>query len=112
MKAMLPRRALFGLAGVCLGLAAQETPPNAPENREPSDPAKVRLPSGELQSDAIAKADYRNTLDDAHKLAELADDLSAEIEKNDRYVVSMSVIKKTEEIEKLARRIRNRQKRY
>lgn len=113
MEAMVPRRALFGLAGVCLGLAAQDTSePNVPQNRPPTEPAPVRLPNGELQSDAIAKADYQNELDDAHKLAKLADDLSAEIEKDDRYVVSMSVIRKTEEIEKLAKRIRTRLKRY
>ena len=112
---MLLRRAFFGLAGVCFGLAAQEGPANPvppDQSREPNDPTKVRLPSGELQSDAIAKADYQSTLDDAHKLAKLADDLSAEIEKEDRYVVSISVIHKTEEIEKLAKRIRTRLKRY
>jgi len=112
---MLPRRAFFGIAGAGFSLLAQEGPANPAspdQSREPTDPTKVRLPNGELQSDAIAKADYQSTLDDAHKLAKLADDLSAEIEKDDRYVVSVSAIHKTEEIEKLAKRIRTRLKRY
>jgi len=106
---------VLGLAGACFSVAAQHLP-TPPEPADPEhdrdDPTKVHLPSGELQSDAIAKVDYQNTLDDAHRLAKLADDMNAEIEKNDRFVVSMDVIRKTEEIEKLAKRIRTRMKRY
>ena len=36
----------------------------------------------------------------------------AELEKNDRYVVSVSELRKTEDIEKLAKRIRGRLKRF
>src|SRR5947209_4254525 len=110
MEPMILRRALLILPGVCFAASAQE--PRATEQNEDPTPNKTRLPSGKLQSDAIAQADYESGLDDAHKLAKLAEDLSAEMEKNDRFVVSMSVIKKTEEIEKLAKRIRTRLKRY
>jgi len=40
----------------------------------------------------------------------LADELKVALEKNDRYVLSIGTLKKTEEIERLARRIRDRLK--
>ena len=36
----------------------------------------------------------------------------ADLEKNDRYIVSLKTLKKTEDIEKLAKNIRGRLKRY
>ena len=56
-------------------------------------------------SDAIVQF-----LEDARELVKLAEGLQLELEKNDRYVVSLSEIRKTEDIEKLAKRIRNNQK--
>ena len=44
--------------------------------------------------------------------ADTAEGLETELEKNDIYVVSVSSIKKTDEIEKLAKRIRGRLKRF
>ncbi|HTP87024.1 MAG TPA: hypothetical protein VMJ34_08750 [Bryobacteraceae bacterium] len=60
--------------------------------------------------EALAKESYEESLNDTKKLIAMAEELKAEIEKNDRYVVSMSAIHKTEEIEKLAKRIRGRLK--
>ena len=85
--------------------------PNPPEPGD-KDANEVRLPNGKLQSDEIAKADYANTLDDARRLLKLATELNTEIEKGDRFVVSIAVIRKTEDIEKLAKRIRTRLKRF
>ena len=41
-------------------------------------------------------------------LADLAEQLKADLEKNDRFILSMTTLKKTDDIEKLAKRIRNR----
>jgi hypothetical protein len=41
-------------------------------------------------------------------LADLAEQLKQELEKNDRYVLSISTLKKTDEIEKLVKKIRSR----
>jgi hypothetical protein len=71
----------------------------------------LRLPNGKLQRDEILKAEYKKSLADSKDLVKLATDLHTELEKNDQYVLSLSAIKKTEEIEKLARRIRERIKR-
>jgi hypothetical protein len=74
-------------------------------------PAQTRLPNGKLQSDEILKAEHEANLKDAAELADLTEQLKIDLEKNDRYVLSMATIKKTDEIEKLAKRIRSRLRR-
>ena len=95
-----------------LALPAQIPPASqAPLPGEIEPPAEdLRLPNGKLQRDEILRAEYQKSLDDARQLSKLADDLKLEIEKNDRYVLSLATLKKTEEIEKLAKRIHDRLK--
>lgn len=57
------------------------------------------------------KAEHERSVKDAAQLIELAESLKAELEKDDTHVLSISSLKKTEEIEKIARRIRSRIKR-
>ena len=80
----------------------------APRGGLGSPNKETRLPNGKLQRDEILKAEHKANLKDAADVAELADQLKIDLEKNDRYVVSMATIKKTDEIEKLAKRIRGR----
>jgi hypothetical protein len=68
----------------------------------------VKLPNGKSQRDEMLKADHRKNLEDAATLVELTEALKRELEKNDRYVLSVSSLKKTEDIERLAKRIRAR----
>jgi hypothetical protein len=96
---------VFLLAG---GLLAQ-IPPPFPEPKPPED---TRLPNGKLQKDAILSDDYEKSLKDARELARLSDELKTSMEKSDKNVLSLQMLKKAEEIEKLARRIRDRMKRY
>jgi hypothetical protein len=65
----------------------------------------VVLPNGKSQKEEILKAEHRQNLKDAAELAELAEQLKIELEKNDRYILSMATLKKTDDIEKLAKRI-------
>ena len=84
------------------------------DDNSPPPPGKdvpLRLPNGKLQRDAIAKEDFQKNLEDSRDLAKLAEGLKSELEKSDANIVSLSAIKKTEEIEKLAKRIRGRMKR-
>ena len=76
-----------------------------------ADEEGVTLPSGKKQSDEILKAEYAQNLKDASDLMDLAQQLKLDLEKNDRYVVSMATIKKTDDIEKLVKRIRTRMRR-
>ncbi len=110
MKPWLRRCALvLSFAAVsCFALAQRGGTP-APPSTE--DETNVRLPNGKLQRDEILKADREQNLKDAAQLADLAEQLKAELEKNDRYVLSISSLKKTDEIEKLVKRIRSRLRR-
>jgi hypothetical protein len=105
MEQMSRTRFLLLPALLLWPLAAQM--PEVPPLEEEKD---AKLPNGRLQKDEIAKAAYQSSLDDSKKLIAAAEELKAELEKNDRYVVSLAAIRKTEEIEKLARRIRGRLK--
>lgn len=75
-------------------------PPNPNE-----DP---KLPNGKSQKDAIAKQEHEQMLKDANDLIAVAQELKDEIQKAGEFVVPVSSVKKTEEIERLARRIRGR----
>jgi hypothetical protein len=66
------------------------------------------MPDGKSQKEEILKAEHQQNLKDAAALADLAEQLKADLEKNDRYILSMSTLKKTDDIEKLVKRIRTR----
>jgi hypothetical protein len=104
MKHLLRCAAAIGLAlAPTPFVSAQVRPP-----RQPPAAEDVKLPDGKLQQDEILKADHERDLKDAAQLIELAEQLKQELEKNDRHVLSISSLKKTEEIEKLAKRIHSR----
>jgi hypothetical protein len=71
----------------------------------------VRLPNGKSQKDEILRAEYAQNVKDADELVELSTELRDSLSKNDRYVLSLSDLKKTEDIEKLVKRIRARLRR-
>jgi hypothetical protein len=68
----------------------------------------TRLPNGKLQRDEILKAEHEQNVKDAAQLVELAQQLQQDIEKNDRFVLSLSTLKKTDDIEKLVKKLRTR----
>jgi hypothetical protein len=76
----------------------------------PSNPEDRKLPNGKSQNDAIAKQNHEQALKDTNALIAVAEHLRDELQKAGSYVVPVSSVKKTEEIEKLARRIRGRLK--
>ena len=71
----------------------------------------MRLPNGKKQQDEILKADYEQNLKDARELVNIAKAFEQDLEKNDRFVLSLSSLKKLDDMEKLAKRIRGRMKR-
>lgn len=71
----------------------------------------VKLPSGKSQRDEILKSEHKKSLADIAKIVELAGQLQTEMQKDDYNVLSISSLKKAEEIEKLAKQIRKRLKR-
>lgn len=93
---------------LALVISAQPPAERPRPGDEPSEDA--RLPNGKLQREEILKAEFQKSLDDARELSKLADELKVDLEKNDRYVLSIATLKKTEDIEKLAKRIHDRLK--
>ena len=72
----------------------------------------VQFPNGKSQHEEILKADHKKNLEDAAAMAKLAEEVSEDLEKDDRYVMSLKTLKKLDEIEKLSKGIRGRLKKY
>jgi hypothetical protein len=102
----MPRNllALF-IAFALFGQAPRRSPP------EPSQ-ADGQLPNGKSQSEEILKQDHKKNLEDAAAMAKLAEEVSEDLEKDDRFVYSLKTMKKLDEIEKLTKAIRGRLKKY
>jgi hypothetical protein len=109
MKKILPC-AVIAVTSMLLAISspAWQQEPRIPV--DPSKPPEVRLPNGKLQQDEILKADHEKSVKDAAQLIELSESLKKELEKDDSHVLSIASLKKTEEIEKIAKRIRARLK--
>lgn len=103
------RAALFTLAASALVSASNQQAQDERQRPLPLPPnpdEDTRLPNGKSQKDAIAKHEHEEALKDANDLLNAAEQLKAELEKAGDYVVPVSSVKKTEEIERLARKIR------
>lgn len=73
-------------------------------------PEELRLPNGKKQSEEILKAEHLKNLSDAKELSGMTRSLQEELEREDRFVLSISTLKKLDDIEKLTKRIRARLK--
>ncbi len=103
------KRLKWALLAITAGALAWPTIGLQEPGREVSD---IRLPDGGSQREEILKSEHQKSLKDAAELIDTAEELKAELERNDRHVLSVSSLKKTEQIEKLAKRIRGRLRRY
>ena len=72
----------------------------------------LRLPSGKSQRQEILKAEHAKSKAEAAELVTLAEELKEELDKSEHQVLNVKLVKKAEDIEKLARRIKDRMKRY
>ena len=109
------RRTLLKLAPAALAarlLEARPQNPRADELPPPGvPPGENRLPNGKIQRDEILKADYEQNLKDARELIDLTRSFELELEKSDRFVLSLPLLKKLDDIEKITKRIRGRMRR-
>ncbi|MGA1997424.1 MAG: hypothetical protein ABSH45_16745 [Bryobacteraceae bacterium] len=97
----------LGLAAACLA----QIPGDPRQLPGPVAPDKDKLPNGKSQREEVLKAEYQQNLKDADRLVDLSRELKRDLEKNDRYVLSLDDLKKTDDIEKLAKKIRSRMRR-
>lgn len=87
-------------------LAAQNPVPREANPEEPPDPALA----GKAAKAALEE-NQKDIRKNVERLFQLASELKKEVEKTDSTaVLSMSLVRKAEEIEKLARQIKNRAK--
>ena len=106
------RRATLLLAGCLLaGSWAPAQRPEEPDEIGPRGRPTRPFPGAKDMRDEIMKAEHAKSIKDAEQLMRLSQELRDELEKNTRFVLSLSSLKKTEEIEKIAKRIRNRMQR-
>lgn len=90
---------------LALVLLAQEPKPRI------DDPSIVRLPDGKLQSEEILKAEHKRSIKDADELVRLSQEVRRELEEHEHHVLSLGLLKKLDEIEKLSKKLRTRLKR-
>ena len=84
--------------------------PNTRRDDDPEDPAHSPLPGGASKK-AVLEQRQKDIKRDIEKLYDLATQLKTEVEKTDATsVLSIGMVKKAEEIEKLARQIKDRAK--
>jgi hypothetical protein len=95
--------------GVAATAAAQPEPQFGRRQRE-KDPQQIEMER--RQAKALNKQRHEELKESTDKLLELAEQLKEYVDKTDENMLSLDVIKKAEEIEKLAKRVREKMKGY
>jgi hypothetical protein len=109
------RRFLIAVCGVGfqLGVLARALAAQTPKSPQPRNPIpKDEDPTApKIEPKTILEANEKDIKKSVERLYQLAGELKAEVEKTDSVqVLSLGMLKKTEEIEKLAKEIRSRAK--
>lgn len=102
---------LFGLTPA-LGLSSQETRPQFPGQppQQQQDEQHARLERE--QAKKLNQQRHENLKRDTDKLVRLSNELKQYVDKSNENVLSVDVIKKAEEIEKLAHSVKEKMKGY
>ncbi len=86
--------------------ASQDRPFDPNHKNEPPDPLRVRLQ--EDQAKKVNEERQKKLVTDTAKLYELAAELKEQVGKSDKNTLSVDVVKKAEEIERLARSVKDK----
>lgn len=111
--------ALCGLLMICGAPGAQAAPPTrAPQAPDASSPSPSGFPvnnppmfppmkgMSQKQQNALVKANFKKAKKDSQELSSLADSLRKEIQSSNPNVMSLDVVNKANQIEKLAKKIK------
>ena len=99
---------LFLVLTICSPAQSRRLPPSGDPTEKPADPDEMR---DRLASDMAKKANEERQAalkSDTEKLLKLANELKEYVDKTNEHVLSLEVIKKAEEIEKLAKSIKEK----
>jgi hypothetical protein len=88
--------------------AATNTDPQFGQRRNQEDPIEIRM-ERERQK-ALQKERFESLKKDTDKLLQLATELKESVDKANKDMLSLEVIRKTEEVEKLAKKVREKMK--
>jgi hypothetical protein len=94
------------------GAIPQGPQQNPPQNRFPSESPTGFPRRSQKRKKALLDYNFKKLKEHAQDLAELAKSLQAEVDKSNENVLSLEIVKKAEEAEKLARKIKNEVKGY
>ena len=100
MKRLIPLTIVLA----CLLLAGQ--------SERDKDPRQRRMPDGRTQAEHVLEHEYEKSIEDTAEMEKLIKELKTELEKNDYHVLSVKAFRTAERIEKLAKRVKNRLKRF
>ena len=108
------RRDFLGAAVTLVASSAFGVPPEPQDGRPPQgspypqDTATPRRPGHKPDPRAVLKANQEEIKKDVARLADIVAELQKSLDENDtKEVLSLDVVHKTEEIEKLAKQIRS-----
>ena len=111
------RRVVAGLAlgfGLALGCAAQESNPQATNEAAAAATANAKMQAakeGTPQKGAAGESDRKKQIaNESAQLLDMALALKAEVDKTTKDTLSLNVIKKADEIEKLAKQVKEKMK--
>ena len=97
---------------LCAAVYSQTADPMKNHGGVDDEPQNRKLPNGKTQSEEILKADHAKSLADLKQITELSESLAADMERDTQHVLSLNSIKKVEEIERLARRVKGRMRKF
>ena len=108
---MLPFRTVL-LAALLLQMPPSPLPPVTGRGPRGGERPDVLLPNGKSQRREILKEEFAKSKADAAELVELAQQLKQDLDREDANILDLRTLKKAEDIEKIARRIKDRMKHH
>ena len=106
----LARLALFTFCSISLAAAQQPDQGSAAQPPVTQAPATAKATTDTSKPTTPQTPQQKQLADDTAKLLTLADELKAELDKSSKDTLSLSVIKKAEQVEKLAHKVRDEMK--
>jgi hypothetical protein len=102
--------AVFTFGSISLAAAQQPAPGSAAQPPVAQAPATAEATADTSKPTTPQTPQQKQLADDTAKLLTLANELKAELDKSSKDTLSLSVIKKAEQVEKLAHKVRDEMK--